>query len=392
MSESGSEVHPFESVRTPRRNLELHKNPMPVAIIEDPLVLRPVHASENAIQIFQVAMVVVNPFRGFGHAPSRMAACHALDAHQPHRFAVEMKLPIPDFEFSCAKLGGAGVRRLLISDGPFKLVKLRRIKMPQPHGLQSRLRRDRPPLPWVDREMLFDAGGDRQPGPFVAYEEGRRARPGLCAGISANRRNRNRGIALEIGNGFDGNALNEGCWCHQQLHRPENSAIMGPVAGSAAGQHVVIKRIVHSHGDGVDPSPAQLGIQIKFKCRIALAHVLARGLAVYPNGCSVKHRLEFNAHRAIPPPGRDFQRPPVPRDAAIFRVSRIHLPGVRDFDIRPSLLAMLRPIPRFFGPDVSSVHPKFPLAAKTHSLSRRTFRCPVTRSVCGIGNRRSSAG
>ncbi len=49
------------------------------------------NAREDTIQVFHVVVIVRDPLAGFRHSKIRIAPCHALDPHQPHALAVQIK-------------------------------------------------------------------------------------------------------------------------------------------------------------------------------------------------------------------------------------------------------------------------------------------------------------
>ena len=85
----GLRAHVLECRPAPGGHLGLNQNSVPVAPIEHAAVLRPVYAGVDAIQFLEIRMVVRDPLRGFGHAEFRIAAGHALGAHQAHALAVQ---------------------------------------------------------------------------------------------------------------------------------------------------------------------------------------------------------------------------------------------------------------------------------------------------------------
>src|ERR1017187_1706325 len=88
----------LKGLRTPRRHLLLHQNPVAVAKIEDAGVLGPMDACEDAVELLHVGMIRLYPGRWFGHTEFRVTARHALHAHQAHRLAVEEKLCAADLK------------------------------------------------------------------------------------------------------------------------------------------------------------------------------------------------------------------------------------------------------------------------------------------------------
>ena len=73
--------------------------PCPIAVVENSFVLRPMNAREHAIQMFQIIVIVRDPLAGFRHSKFRIAPRHALDSHQPHVLAVQIKPVALGFEF-----------------------------------------------------------------------------------------------------------------------------------------------------------------------------------------------------------------------------------------------------------------------------------------------------
>ncbi len=57
-SPSKAARHPLKCVPAPGRHFGLHQNAVAVAVIEHAPVLRPVHAREHAVQLFQIVVVV----------------------------------------------------------------------------------------------------------------------------------------------------------------------------------------------------------------------------------------------------------------------------------------------------------------------------------------------
>src|SRR6185312_5108547 len=60
--------HAFERIGTPGWDLFLNEDAVPVAIIEHAFVLLPMDASENAVEMLQVVVVVRDPGGRLGHA------------------------------------------------------------------------------------------------------------------------------------------------------------------------------------------------------------------------------------------------------------------------------------------------------------------------------------
>src|SRR2546426_7028809 len=83
--------HASKCVVAPGRNFALHQNAVPVAIVENSFILRPMNARKHAIQMFQVVMIVRDPLAGLCHSKFRIAPRHAFDTHQPNALTVQIK-------------------------------------------------------------------------------------------------------------------------------------------------------------------------------------------------------------------------------------------------------------------------------------------------------------
>src|ERR1700739_3467799 len=70
--------HAAKTVPAPGRNLGLHENAVPVAVVQNPFILWPMNAREDAIKILQVIMIVRDPSAGLRHAKFRIASRTAL--------------------------------------------------------------------------------------------------------------------------------------------------------------------------------------------------------------------------------------------------------------------------------------------------------------------------
>src|SRR5579864_5824140 len=122
--------HALESFPAPGGDFTLHKNAVAVAVIEHAVVLGPMVAREHAIQVFQVVVIVQNPALRLGHAEFGIAASHALDTHQTHTLAVQMKGAIFDFESANAKGDGKRVTFPVVPDHKLKTIEMRMVEMP----------------------------------------------------------------------------------------------------------------------------------------------------------------------------------------------------------------------------------------------------------------------
>ncbi len=123
--------HAGKCVVAPRGNFALHQNAVPVAVVKNPLILGPMNARKDAIQIFQVLMIVSDPFAGLRHSKFRIAPRHALDTHQPHALAIQEKTAALNLEFPDAKSSCQSMSLLSASYRRNKPIEIRTIEMPQ---------------------------------------------------------------------------------------------------------------------------------------------------------------------------------------------------------------------------------------------------------------------
>ncbi len=122
--------HASEGVWTPGGNLGLQENAVPVAVVENTLVLGPMNAGEDAVQMFHICMVVSDPLGWLCHAELRIAPRHAFHAHQSHTFAIEEECAIPNLKLAYAEDRCEGVPVASVRDGKLEAVKMRMIKVP----------------------------------------------------------------------------------------------------------------------------------------------------------------------------------------------------------------------------------------------------------------------
>jgi len=77
--------HTGKCVVAPGWDFALHQNAVPVAVVVNPLILRQMNARKEAIQIFQVVVIVSDPFAGLRHSKFRIAPRHTLDTQVGER-------------------------------------------------------------------------------------------------------------------------------------------------------------------------------------------------------------------------------------------------------------------------------------------------------------------
>src|ERR1700722_3548852 len=105
----GLSAHAIERVWPPGRNFGLYQDAVAVAIIQHPLVLRPVHTGEYAIQMFHVLMVMSDPFGWFCHPELWIAPGHAFHAHKAHPLAIQVKSTVYYVELPYTKTSSEAV-------------------------------------------------------------------------------------------------------------------------------------------------------------------------------------------------------------------------------------------------------------------------------------------
>ena len=74
-------LHALERIGTPCWHFRLDENPLPVAVLQNTPVLRPMNAGKNAVQVLHIVVVVRDPRGRFRHAIARVAAGHSLHTH-----------------------------------------------------------------------------------------------------------------------------------------------------------------------------------------------------------------------------------------------------------------------------------------------------------------------
>src|SRR5260370_7632951 len=100
---------------------------------------------------------------------------------------------------------------------------------------------------------------------------------------------------------------------------------MRPITGTSPGNHVVIKCVIHAHGDRVGTSPAEQMSDIKQERRVTLAHMLSSEFSIYPDCGCVEYGLELDSYRKVLPFIRNVEGPPIPADTATVNKTGIHL-------------------------------------------------------------------
>src|SRR5262252_3941304 len=114
----------------------------------------------------------------------------------------------------------------------------------------------------------------------------------------------------------------------EQLHRAENAAVMGKVAGTSSREHVLVEGVVHADNKRIRPSVADEMRNVKSKSGVALALMFAGEPAIDPNRGGVKHGSKLHADGAAGPVFKDVERALVPGDSAILGERGLNLPGV----------------------------------------------------------------
>src|SRR5260370_18560685 len=120
---------------------------------------------------------------------------------------------------------------------------------------------------------------------------------------------------------------------------------MRPITGTSPGNHVVIKCVIHAHGDRVGTSPAEQMSDIKQERRVTLAHMLSSEFSIYPDCGCVQYGLELDSYRKVLPFIRNVEGPPIPGDTAIVNKSVINLPCVSHAHFVPGTAGLIAAVP-----------------------------------------------
>ena len=107
----GFRPHVLECIWSPRRHLGLNHDAVAVTIVKYPAVLPPVDSGKYAIQMFEIGVVMFNPFLRLRHTELGIVAAHALHAHEPNALAVEIKSGVSHFEAANSESGLKAVAR-----------------------------------------------------------------------------------------------------------------------------------------------------------------------------------------------------------------------------------------------------------------------------------------
>src|SRR5215469_15503914 len=102
-----------------------------------------------------------------------------------------------------------------------------------------------------------------------------------------------------------------------------------------SGHHMLIECVGRPYRKGVGRSPAQQVGDIERECRVTLAVVFPRPLAVYPDGGAVEDSFKLDTYRRIGPGGGNIEAPTIPGNTAVARQTGRDLPGVRNIHILP---------------------------------------------------------
>ncbi len=314
---------------------------MPVAIIEDPAILLPVHPGENAIELLHVGVVVFDPRRRFGHAEAGMAPAHAFDAGQADRFAVEKDLRAPDLDPPDAEGRLGPVQYPAVpGDRGFDGIEMGMVEVPElrqdvratigepdlagrpgGHGLldgRAVSLEGRPRSSLLEQEMQPDTDRPRR----RIADHGRYAQAGRARG--------------QLGHGVDPEALDVDRRRYDEADRPGDAAVRRPVVGGRPRQHGRGEGVVDPDSDHVPRSEHEQSGDVEGEGRIAFAHVLSGLSAVDEDLGCVEDGLELDPdHEPFPGVGRG-EFPPVPGAAHVVDGLPGDLPCGRDGDFFPA--------------------------------------------------------
>jgi hypothetical protein len=184
---SGFCAHAGEGFEAPGGDFQLHQDAVTIAVVENALVLRPMNSGEDAVQILQIAVIVLDPFGRLGHAEFGIASGHALDPHQAHGLSIEVELAIFDFELANAEACFALMFLPAVGDLQFEPVQVWRIEMPELRVCDGCVERQSFGRAGLDRKLSALRTGDWLPGCTVEDPADGGSGPGLLADVSALR-------------------------------------------------------------------------------------------------------------------------------------------------------------------------------------------------------------
>src|SRR5258706_11558592 len=127
---SGFSAHPGKGVIAPGWNFALDENAVLIAVVEDPPVLGPMHAREQAVQALHLIVIMGDPLTAFRHSEPRVAPRHALDSHEPYALTIQIQRRASRLEPADSEPGRDLVGPRAIRHAEYEPVQVRVIKVP----------------------------------------------------------------------------------------------------------------------------------------------------------------------------------------------------------------------------------------------------------------------
>src|SRR5215467_989805 len=114
---------------------------------------------------------------------------------------------------------------------------------------------------------------------------------------------------------------------------------MRPVAGVAAGNHVLVEGAIHAYRNSIGLSRVHFVRDVESESGVALTRVFADKRSIHPHRSAVKYSFKLDPHRAKAPPLWHIKTTQVPGNTAVVCQSCLDLPGVGDENFSPGLVA-----------------------------------------------------
>lgn len=155
--------------------------------------------------------------------------------------------------------------------------------------------------------------------------------PGFRADVAAMRHERKLSLRVAgIWNGLHVDLFDKHFGRDEELHRAEDTAVVGEVAGTSSRKHVKVEGIVHANDKRIRRSGVDEMRNVESKGGVAFARVFAGELPIHPHRGGVKDGGELNSNGGAGPSFGNIKIALVPGHAAILGERRVNLPSVRN--------------------------------------------------------------
>src|SRR5690349_6291406 len=155
--------------------------------------------------------------------------------------------------------------------------------------------------------------------------------PGFGADVAAMRHERKLSLRVAgIWNGVHVDLFDKHFGRDEELHRAENAAVVGEVAGASPREHMKVKGIVHADDERIRRAGVDEMRNVESKGGVTFARVFAGEPAVHPDRSGMKNGGKLNSNGGTGPTFGNIEIALVPGHAAILGERRVNLPGVRN--------------------------------------------------------------